>query len=46
MVVPSFNSLLILLIKTSVYDLKCFWPVFSKKLPSVKQKLKSVIGAD
>ena len=51
MSVPSpflINSLLfcLLLIKSSGTDLKCFWPFNSKKLPSVKPKLKSAIGVD
>ena len=43
------NSLVLyclLLIKSSTTDLKCFWPFNSKKLPSVKAKIKSVIGVD
>ena len=34
------------LFKSSGTDLKCFWPFNSKKLPSVKPKLKSAIGVD
>ena len=36
----------LLLIKSSATDLKCFWPFNSKKLPSVKPKIKSAIGVD
>ena len=43
--INSFSSFL-LLIKSSATDLKCFWPVDSKKLTSVKLKLKSAIGED
>ena len=42
--INSFNSLL--LIKSSANNLKCFWPAYSKKLPSVKPKLQSIIDAD
>ena len=38
--------LILLLIKSSATDLKCFWRFNSKKLPSVKPKLKSAIGVD
>ena len=49
--INSFSSLLLitcvlLLIKYSTTDLKCFWPFNSKKLPPVKSKLKSAIGVD
>ena len=43
--INSFSSFL-LIIKSSATDLKCFWPLNSKKLPSVKPKLKSAIGVD
>ena len=53
MSVPSpflINSLSIffclLLIKPSASDLKCFLLLNSKKLPSMKLKLKSAIGVD
>ena len=36
----------LLLIKSSATDLKYFWPFNSKKLPSVKPKLKSATGVD
>ena len=35
-----------LLIKSSGTDLKCFWPFNSKKLLSVKKKLKSAIDVN
>ena len=44
--INSFSSFCLLLIKSSAADLKCFWPFNSKKLPSVKPKLKSTIGVD
>ena len=48
--INSFSSFL-LIITLSLWfffatDLKCFWPFNSKKLPSVKPKLKSAIGVD
>ena len=36
----------LLLVKSSATHLKCFWPFNSKKLPSVKPKLKSAFGVD
>ena len=40
--INSFSSLLlIILIKSSVTDLKCLWPFNSKKLPSMKPKTVS-----
>ena len=44
--IHSFSSFCLLLVKSSATDLKCFWPFNSKKLPSVKPKLKSAIGVD
>ena len=45
--INSFSSFFcLLLIKSSATDLKYFWPFSSKKLPSVKPKLKSAIGVD
>ena len=44
--INSFSFYCILLTKSSTTDLKCFWPFNSKKLPSVKPKLKSAIGVD
>ena len=44
--INSFSSFCLLLVKSSGTDLKCFWPFNSKKLPSVKPKLKSAIGVD
>ena len=44
--INSFSSFCLLLIKSSGTDLKCFWPLNSKKLPSAKPKLKSSIGLD
>ena len=55
--INSFSSFCLLFIK-SIYlfssflliisgtDLKCFWPFYSKKLPSAKPKLKSAFGVD
>ena len=40
--INSFSSFL----QFCATDLKCFWPFNSKKLSSVKLKLKSAIGAD
>ena len=34
----------LLLVESSGTDLKCFWPLDSKKLHSAKPKLKSAIG--
>ena len=42
--INSFSSFCLLLAKSSATDLKCFWLFNSKKLPSVKPKLKSAIG--
>ena len=44
--INSFSSFCLLLVKSSATVLKCFWPFNSKKLPSVKPKLKSAIGVD
>ena len=44
--INSFSSFCLLLINSSVTDLKCFGPFNSKKLPSGKPKLNSAIGAD
>ena len=44
--INSFSFFCLLLIKSSGTDLKCFWPFNSKKLPSVKPKLKSAVGVD
>ena len=45
MSVPS-PFLPLLLIKSAATEIKCFWPFNSKKLSSVKPKLKSVIDVD
>ena len=39
--INSFGSFLLI-----ATDLKCFWPLNSKKLPSVKPKLKSATDVD
>ena len=44
--INSFSSFRLSLVKSSATGLKCFWPFNSKKLPSVKPKLKSTIGLD
>ena len=44
--INSFSSFLLLHIKSSGTDLKCFWPFNSKKLPSAKPNLKSAISVD
>ena len=44
--INSFSSFLLIIVKSSATDLKCFWPFDSKKLTSVKPKLKSANGVD
>ena len=44
--INSFGSFCLLLIKSSATDLKCCCHFNSKKLDSVKPKLKSSIAAD
>ena len=44
--INSFSSFCLSLVKSSAADLKSFWPFNSKRLPSVKPKLKSAIGVD
>ena len=44
--INSFGSFLLITFKSSATDFKCFWPFNSKKLPSVKPKLKLAIGVD
>ena len=46
LLINSFSSFRLLLVKSFATGLKCFWPFNSKKLPSVKSELKSTIGVD
>ena len=39
--INSVSSLL-----TTIKTVRCFWPVYSKNIPSVKPKLKLTIGVD
>ena len=44
--INSSSSFCLLLLRSSATDIKCFWPFNSKKLLSVKSKLKSAIDVD
>ena len=44
--INSFSSFILLLIKSSATDLMCVCAFNSKKLPLLKPKLKSAIGAE
>ena len=43
--INSFSPFLLITYQSSATDLKCFWSFNSKKLPSVKPKLKSAVWA-
>ena len=42
--INSFSSFCLLLVKASAADLQCFWQFYSKKMPSVKPKLKGAMS--